>query len=511
MPHPYNRASDPIGEGKLTAQQIDKSFSAAAQGIGAEIIHWANALRLSDGRKMNTDLAAGGIWHETGGGTSAIFLDKNNPGGIGAENDNSEGTAYDKAIRFNTRSEGVRAYIAGLITYNDINPRPEVFQYDPRFNIRRNLGYVGIVQREDKALYEYEQRYAHTYPESKYEETDGTKRYGGRVAQRTNEIYERAGRGREMAVQKPPMTIRSSNNNRNKYIPGVDGARVVEAIVYHIATGSKASNLSWLTNPNSGASCNYYIAKDGEIFELVPWEIAAWTNGVRNRPDTSNALVRKWHENGWNPNQRTVTVEHEGEASDVLTQAQLKSNNHLTAWLSQTTGVPIDRAHILGHYQIDSVNRPYCPSFSEHEWALLIGGAQALLSGSAPLPPTEPTEDPNAKEFEHVDYGTHWVVNVTIGTDRVPMYDGWKAAEKNKQSWGYPIGPMTQGIDGNYRQPFENGIGEVWPHGFGNQRGPVARLGGIPQNWAYYRAFVRPILAKWGVEEEVDPSVASKG
>lgn len=189
MSYPYDRTSNPIGTGHLTAEEIDRSFGPAAQGIGQEIIDACQEIRLSDDRTINHDLAAGGIHLETGGGTSKIFLDKNNPGGIGAENDDP----YNKAITFPTRRDGVRAYIAGLCTYNDEQPTELVRSLDPRFAIRQQHGYVGIVQREDKALYEYEQRYAWSKPEV-YAATPIEQRYGAKLARRTNDIYVRAGR-----------------------------------------------------------------------------------------------------------------------------------------------------------------------------------------------------------------------------------------------------------------------------------------------------------------------------
>jgi N-acetyl-anhydromuramyl-L-alanine amidase AmpD len=193
-------------------------------------------------------------------------------------------------------------------------------------------------------------------------------------------------------IPKPPMVSRPSPN-RGGYDPDEDGPRVAEAITYHIATSTISSNLGWLTNPASGASCNYYIGKDGTIYELVPWQEAAWTNGKVSKPDTSNALIAKWVRNGWNPNTRTISIEHEGEARDTLTAAQIASNNRLTAWLSQVAGIPISRTTIIGHYQIDSVDRPYCPSFSDAEWRALVDGANALLNVSQPQPEPAPTPD----------------------------------------------------------------------------------------------------------------------
>lgn len=382
--YPYDRTSNPVGKGTLTAADIDKSF---AVKVGAAIIDACARLRLSDGSTIDSDLAAGQCHLETGGGTSAIFKDKNNPGGIGAENDNP----YGGAIKFPTLQAGVDAFIAGLITYNDPNPRPEIVRLDPRYDIRKDAGYVGIVQREDKALYEYEQRYAWT-EDAKYNATPVTERYGAKIAKRTNEIVIKAGkipaavpiRGR---IPKPAMNAayRSPNTNQYSAAEGMTWPMTIEAVVHHISEGGLASNLSWLTNSASGASSNYLIARDGTIYELVPLGIPAWTNGPRNKPNLKNPLIKTWNTNGWNPNTRTVTIEHQGYTSygagGSLTPAQRAASILLTAWLLQEIDKPADRTHIIGHYEIDSVERPNCPGYSPAEWDALVHDVDGLLGG----------------------------------------------------------------------------------------------------------------------------------
>lgn len=181
---------------------------------------------------------------------------------------------------------------------------------------------------------------------------------------------------------KPPM-IHYPSPNRDGY----STPRDIQLIVNHIGTGTKASNLSWLTNPASGASCNAYIDKQGTIYELVPPISSPWTNGQVNQPDMSNPIIAAIVRDGVNPNTRSYTIEHEGNPGDDLTPEQIAANNQVTAWVASTVGLPINRETIVGHYQFDSVNRPYCPSFTDDEWRQLVNGALQLLDPT--LPPIE--------------------------------------------------------------------------------------------------------------------------
>jgi len=198
--------------------------------------------------------------------------------------------------------------------------------------------------------------------------------------------------GATMAVPKPHIVSRPSPN-RNGY----SGTRRVDAVVWHVTAGGFAGSLSWLCNPDSGASSNYLLDKDGTVCELVPPTEDAWTNGAVNQPDTSNPLIGKWQSEGANPNQRTVSIEIVRETSannqpGGFTLAQHESLIKLTAWLCQQFKLTPDRTHIFGHRTIDSVNRPYCPGLAEGEWRELVGRVAALVGGN--VPPPAPAADP---------------------------------------------------------------------------------------------------------------------
>jgi hypothetical protein len=84
----------------------------------------------------------------------------------------------------------------------------------------------------------------------------------------------------------------------------------------------------------------------------------AWHAGIVNKPNWSL-------HNGVNPNRRTIGIEHEGYKQNGgdgnLTVAQYQSTLWLHKLLIAKHSIPVDQNHIIGHYRIDSVNRPNCP------------------------------------------------------------------------------------------------------------------------------------------------------
>lgn len=126
------------------------------------------------------------------------------------------------------------------------------------------------------------------------------------------------------------------------------------AIVNHITAGSMPGCLSWLKNPSAQASAHYIVTRSGEIYQLVKDENAAWHAGAVNKPSWSLY-------DGTNPNRYTIGIEHEGQPNVALTEAQYQATLQLHRELINKHSIPIDTEHIIGHYRIDSVNRPNCP------------------------------------------------------------------------------------------------------------------------------------------------------
>lgn len=202
---------------------------------------------------------------------------------------------------------------------------------------------------------------------------------------------------------KPPVV---SNPSPNRGYPS--GRHRPEAVVWHITEGT--NSLGWLTSPASQASSNYLIDRDGTIHELVPPTESAWANGRVARPNTANPLIAGWQREGINFNQRTVSIEHEGFSSlgrgGALTAAQIESTAKLTAWLCCEFGIAPDRQHILGHFEIDDVDRHNCPGFATAEWDEWVGRVAALARGST----TDEPPGKSARLFEAYHQLPHWIV-----------------------------------------------------------------------------------------------------
>jgi N-acetylmuramoyl-L-alanine amidase len=129
---------------------------------------------------------------------------------------------------------------------------------------------------------------------------------------------------------------------------------------------------------------------------------SAWANGIMNRPDMSVAWINQCYTKGINPNFRTVSIEHEGLTGQAFTNAQFQATLALHKWLTRTFNIPVDRVHLVGHYMIDSVNRPYCPG-GGFPWGRLLDE----LKGNTTSLPADPNVHffPETGVYVNNDYG----------------------------------------------------------------------------------------------------------
>lgn len=331
----------------------------------AEIYHHY-ALELG----LNADLALAQAVEETGWFSSALWLTRRNPCGLGITGPGVPGQDYQ------TPTAGIRAHLGHLCCYAYSRERcpveDELFWGDPRHTFHDANPLLAHLQEEPPG-----RRWA-----------EGP-HYVANILAVLAVVGAGTG-GAQVAVPKP--TIDSSHPSPNRGYPG--GVHRVDAIIWHITSGT--SSLGWLTNPASGASSNYLIDRDGTIHELVPPTESAWANGRVCNPDADHnqPLVAKWIAEGVNFNRRTVSIEHEGMSSlghgGSLTAAQVTATVNLTAWLCQQFKLTPDKQHVFGHFEVDSCDRPNCPGFSAAEWIEWIRQVAALVGGTATPPMLAP-------------------------------------------------------------------------------------------------------------------------
>ena len=175
----------------------------------------------------------------------------------------------------------------------------------------------------------------------------------------------------------------SATNSSSR--PGGVGA--IESIVIHTSEGSYTSCINWFTSPNNDVSSAHYVVRrsDGEVTQFVGDDRKAWH--VRNF------------------NTHSIGIEHEGAASNPTnwTDALLEGSARLSAWLSNSYDIPVDRTHFLAHSELDPARRSdpgvYFPwdrylalvaCFKTGATNCTEGSSAPGVPGDTPSPPDDP-------------------------------------------------------------------------------------------------------------------------
>ncbi|HXC79993.1 MAG TPA: N-acetylmuramoyl-L-alanine amidase [Candidatus Acidoferrum sp.] len=151
----------------------------------------------------------------------------------------------------------------------------------------------------------------------------------------------------------------------------------IDIIVIHDTEGTYASAISAFQDPSRHASANYVISSHGQVTQMVSEKDIAW------------------HAGNWDYNTRAIGIEHEGYASkNLYTIPEYRASAELAGSICSRWGVPMDRAHIIGHYQVPDPNHPGLFGGTDHHtdpgpywnWTLYIRLAQ-YYANLLPSPP----------------------------------------------------------------------------------------------------------------------------
>jgi len=145
-----------------------------------------------------------------------------------------------------------------------------------------------------------------------------------------------------LAVAGAPLPIEFMPGSRNwseRYGTPID------RIVIHTTEGVGSGNISYLVSNTRKVSAHYLVMRSGAVYQFVAEEKKAWHAGC------------------WNP--RSVGIEHEGFAGNrnlytgaytPFTDELYASSARLTSWIADKWGIPKDRAHIVGHGDVELKN-----------------------------------------------------------------------------------------------------------------------------------------------------------
>jgi len=108
----------------------------------------------------------------------------------------------------------------------------------------------------------------------------------------------------------------------------------INRIIIHVTQGSYVGAIRWFQNSGASVSAHYVVSKAGDISQCV-----------RNKNIA-------WHAGNWTYNCHSIGIEHAGYVSGYFTRTQYRQSARLTAWNCKKHRIPIDRTHIIGHYQV---------------------------------------------------------------------------------------------------------------------------------------------------------------
>lgn len=111
----------------------------------------------------------------------------------------------------------------------------------------------------------------------------------------------------------------------------------VDRVIIHVTQTAFTKTLSIFRNPQKKVSAHYVVrSSDGYLAQCVPEADIAW------------------HAGNWDHNTRSIGIEHEGwvDRPAYFTDALYEQSAQLTADICTRYGIPKDRAHIIGHYEV---------------------------------------------------------------------------------------------------------------------------------------------------------------
>lgn len=144
-----------------------------------------------------------------------------------------------------------------------------------------------------------------------------------------------------------------------------------QAVVMHIADGTIEGMDAWFANKESKVSAHFGISKSGAIHQYVAITDTAYANGLLWYEPTMEwvcphgKVVRPlWSLliPGVNPNDVTISIEHEGKSGEPWTKEMYDADVRLLRWIGEQCDIKyVPNMTLLRHSQLDPAHRANCP------------------------------------------------------------------------------------------------------------------------------------------------------
>jgi N-acetyl-anhydromuramyl-L-alanine amidase AmpD len=256
-------------------------------------------------------------------------------------------------------------------------------------------------------------------------------------------------------------TMQSPNyESAEDFLKRVKRPRKPNRIVLHTTEGRFPSDISYLCdpqpeNPDKRVSSHFYVKRSilsngkAPIYQLVDTANVAWHCGVSKPQD--KIIHLDWE--GWGPlgteNYDTIGIEAEAAYKQPMTMEQILSIVDLVLWLAKKYSIPLDRTHIVGHYEIKKTKIDP-PDFDWNGFMTLL---KRVPPPVGPDTPAVPNPIPTGRWFYQE-------------TGKSLQGGFFKFFNENGglEVFGYPLTNEFVDTDGVTRQYFENAMLEWLPN-----------------------------------------------
>ena len=141
---------------------------------------------------------------------------------------------------------------------------------------------------------------------------------------------------RAAAGQYPGSTWYGASSTSRNYTPA-SRPPTINRIIVHTMQGTYSGTINWFKDPASSASYHYNVSRRGEVGQSVREDDIAW------------------HAGWWDYNRTSIGIGHAGYIGNPdfwYTEAMYNASARLAAHLVNKYRIPLDRYHIIGHYQV---------------------------------------------------------------------------------------------------------------------------------------------------------------
>jgi N-acetyl-anhydromuramyl-L-alanine amidase AmpD len=134
----------------------------------------------------------------------------------------------------------------------------------------------------------------------------------------------------------PPADWQEASHS-NYTVSDRPAAHPLDYVIIHVTQETYTRTIGIFQNPQKAVSAHYLVrSADGHVAQCVREADVAW------------------HAGNWDYNTRSIGIEHEGwvDKPAYFTDALYEKSARLTATVCDRYGIPKDRTHIIGHYEV---------------------------------------------------------------------------------------------------------------------------------------------------------------